>query len=82
MAWTWALLLGSKEGRSGACALRSSVYPESFYGQLCSTQRKEVYTWERDPRCFQESRQDGVVGEGAGRVSGTLLLVLVPGGRC
>lgn len=82
MAWTRALLLGTKEGGGGACALCSSVCPEPFYGQLCSTQRKEVYTWEYDPRCFQESRQDGVVGEGAGSISGILLSVLVLGSGC
>lgn len=59
MAWARALLLGTKEGGGGACALCSSVCPESFYGQLCSTQRKEVYTWEHDPRCFQESSGRG-----------------------
>lgn len=53
--------------------------PESS-DQPCSTQQKEAHTWERDPKCFQGSRQDGGVGDGAGGVSGALLWALVLGG--
>lgn len=85
MAWTWACVCGQRRQRwcvrfcSSLCLPGTPPPPESS-DQPCSTQQKEAHTWERDPKCFQGSRQDGGVGEGAGGVSGVRLSALVLGG--